>query len=445
MNDVLQGRTPDATPTESRRFMLGIVLPHYLQGVFIRRPFWVGLFARLRSGPMASHLGSKLREKYNSKGVFIRLGRARSLMLFDQAEIERVLKRSPSVYADPPGKRRGMSHFQPAAVTISRGDEWRERREFNERVLHAEDKLHPSAAIILRVVREETERCVSAREDLRWRNFEELFERITLRVVFGRAEEAEREVAELLARLMRQANRGFLLRQNRLYARYRSALERGIQTAVEDSLAARCSEANAERRIPVPAQVTHWLFAMNDTLAENVVRALGVTESCPQIDTQARRELEGKNLQDPAHVSGLAYLEGCVQEAMRLWPSTPLIVREAIAQDTLCGATVSPGTQIVIPNLFHHVDRGVVDRPWEFVPDRWLGDQPRDWFYHFGGGSQACPGANLALFIAKGVLSCLLELAHYEVRRPRIESQTRMPRSYNPFAIRLRRTSARSL
>jgi len=41
----------------------------------------------------------------------------------------------------------GCPHFQPDAVTISRGDEWRERRRFNESVLATGHGLHQYAKL----------------------------------------------------------------------------------------------------------------------------------------------------------------------------------------------------------------------------------------------------------------------------------------------------------
>jgi hypothetical protein len=48
-----------------------------------------------------------------------------------------------------------MAHFQPHAVTISRGEEWRDRRRFNEAVLGGGDQLHPSADRYLETIRQE--------------------------------------------------------------------------------------------------------------------------------------------------------------------------------------------------------------------------------------------------------------------------------------------------
>lgn len=427
-----------ASLRENLRFNLGYVLPNLLQGAFRRRPFWVGLMARLQGGPLSAGLGSRLREKYGTKGIYVRFLTQRALLLLDPEETRRVLDRSPFVFADPPGKRRGMSHFQPQAVTISRGELYRRRRSFNEAVLRPRE-MHPLAEAFHVIVRTEAARAFQAAE-LRWGDFADLFERISLRVLFGSDGEPQRRAARLLARLMDQANRGFLLRRGRLFRDYRAALIEAMGQAPPESLAGHCRAASPDDDIAAPDQLTHWLFAMRDTLTENLVRAVGVVDSLPAISRRVREELQGKDLDQAIVVDRLPYLEGCLQEAMRLWPTTPFLLREAVEEQVVCGTKLPCGTQIVVANLFDHLDGTVVPDAARFDPLRWRrGPQP---FHHFGGGTQYCPGAALALFLAKGTLATLLEGAHFEVLEPRVDDAGRLPRSYNPFAIRMRRANA---
>ena len=66
-----------------------------------------------------------------------------------------------------------------------------------------------------------------------------------------------------------------------------------------------------------------------------------------------REELDGGDLSDASFVQGLTYLEGCFQEAMRLWPTVPLIARETTCPVTLAGAKLDEGTQVMILNTFN--------------------------------------------------------------------------------------------
>ena len=65
-------------------------------------------------------------------------------------------------------------------------------------------------------------------------------------------------------------------------------------------------------------------------------------------------------------------LECCIKEALRLYPSVPIIGRQ-IEQDTyIDGKPVLKGTSLVI--LIHLLHRNplIWDRPEEFIPERFL-------------------------------------------------------------------------
>ncbi len=89
--------------------------------------------------------------------------------------IREVLGRSADVYASDAGaKAKGMSHFQPQALTLSRGEEWRDRRNFAESVLAARERLHPSALRFVDVVADEIGR-LPGELALDWSAWEGLF------------------------------------------------------------------------------------------------------------------------------------------------------------------------------------------------------------------------------------------------------------------------------
>ncbi len=59
-----------------------------------------------------------------------------ALLLLGREPIRRALEGSPDPFAaDPEPKKSGMSHFQPDALTISRGADWEDRRRFTDAVL----------------------------------------------------------------------------------------------------------------------------------------------------------------------------------------------------------------------------------------------------------------------------------------------------------------------
>src|SRR3712207_8350418 len=101
---------------------------------------------------------------------------------------------------------------------------------------------------------------------------------------------------------------------------------------------------------------------MRDTLGANAYRALAAIVASDEVEDRVRAEMDDADLTDAAAVDGLRYLEGCLQEAMRLWPTTPLLARETTRETTLAGEKLDEGTQVLISNVFNHRDA-------EEVPD----------------------------------------------------------------------------
>ena len=171
---------PSATMAENARFNLGYVLPNVLQGVFLRRPRTVALLSR-RGGTLAPGLGQQLRKKY-PRGVYVRLVVKPALLVLDAAEAQRVLDESPFAFADSPTKRKGMSLFQPDAVTISRGEEFRVRRRFNERAL-CPGETHPLLQSFCDVAREESRLTFGGAGRLEWTHLSDLIQRVAGAVI----------------------------------------------------------------------------------------------------------------------------------------------------------------------------------------------------------------------------------------------------------------------
>ena len=57
---------------------------------------------------------------------------------------------------------------------------------------------------------------------------------------------------------------------------------------------------------------------------------------------------------------------------MRLWPTTPLLSRETLAELELRGERVPAGTQVLIVNTFNHRDRDRLAYADRFAPEEWI-------------------------------------------------------------------------
>jgi cytochrome P450 len=435
---------------DSLRFSLFHALPMALQGVFRKRPFWVCVVGRFHPDPLGRRFVARLRRRYHARCIDLSMLGQRTRLVLDPEIIRQVLERSPDAYAaDPRSKREGMSVFQPHAVTISLMPEWAVRRWFNDAVLEAAIEP-PLDQHFLEVVRDEIKRRkLHETRQLVWSDLEELFERVTLRVVFGDGAREDRDIVSALDALMGRANRVIFRRRSKKDFKVLSdGIRRYLKQGDPGSLvgiAARVldtqgiwpgNEVPPHEVIRPENQVPHWLFAMKDTLAANTAFALGLLAAHPKVDDAVRARLPvGRDL-IASDLHAAVFLESCIQEGMRLWPTTPMLLREAATGGVLGGDVHVPGLQVLIWNAAIHRDPILVADPDRFVPARWA-DSSVDWrFNHLSNGRQGCAGKKLALFLAKAVIAELSGQARLTLVRPALPLDGQMPETFNWFQFK---------
>jgi cytochrome P450 len=437
------GELPSASPLEGVRFTLQAMLPNVVQGLFRRRRRAVAAATKLNADGQAVGLLRGIRRARGPGPVWVRAGTDRMLLVLSTEHVRRVLEGSPEPFApDPDAKRRGMSHFQPDALTISRGDAWRNRRRFAEAVLDTGRSAHRLADRFVSVTGEEVGAMLEevATEEpprLGWDAFQRSFARTTRRVVLGDAARDDEELGTLLAELMDEANSLPKEPSERLPV-YLAKVRAHLDGAEDGSLAALSRDAPSDDATRVERQLTHWLFAMGDTLAANSFRALALIASHPAQQLEVEAELGAVGELSGDAVVSLGYLGACLQEAMRLWPTTPILSRETIAETEWDGATVPSGTQILISNTFNHRDperHAFADR---FAPEEWTdGSAGEDWsFNHLSHGPQGCPGADLALLVGKAALASLLRQRRISLLEPHLDPGKPLPHMLDFFALR---------
>ena len=106
-------------------------------------------------------------------------------------------------------------------------------------------------------------------------------------------------------------------------------------------------------------------------------------------------------------------LRRAVLEALRLYPSAPLLFRMALEPDRLLDVDVPVGSIVIIAPWIVHRHRKLWDRPEAFMPDRFEGKE-REYlaggaYLPFGAGPRICIGAAFALTEASIMLASLLE------------------------------------
>jgi hypothetical protein len=427
---------PSASVLENARFNALVIVPNALQGVFRRRRQAVAAATRANVDGRAVGLLAGISRGHGGGPVWVRVVRDPALLLLTPADVHRALEGSPDPFAaDPPPKRDGMVTFQPDALTISRGELWRNRRAFNEAVLDTAQREHEFADRFASVAQEEAAALADATAveagQLRWEPWNEAFRRITRRIVLGDAAADDTDLSETLAQMMSEAN-GMTGKTSERYPAFVTRLGRYVAGGEPASLVGRFADAPTDADTKPVGQIPHWLFANGDTLAINAFRALAAIASHPSQRAKVEAELTAGG--------DLPYLEACLEDAMRLWPTTTMLSRETIADTDWRGVTVPVGTQVLIPNTYLHRDRERLDYADRFAPDRWVsGEAAESWsFNHFSRGPQGCPGAGLTLSIGKQVLASLLRSHRVELLSPRLDPARPLPHMLDYFGIRFR-------
>jgi cytochrome P450 len=405
---------PKASLGESARILATGVLPAVVRGLFSPRKNAMKLLTALDTDRRAVDVLSEIRRRHDGQGVRILGGRM--AVLWGTDAIREVLDQSADLYASDGGaKGKGMCHFQPDALTLSRGDEWRDRRTFTESVLGG-----PTERFVA-VVEDEVSR-LELDGELDWDAFERLFDRLTLRVIFGDRARDDTQVTARLEKLMGEANRIVGVGDSDDLPAFHGELERYLRDPEPGSLLSRFADAPQSDRTRVVHQIAHWMFAMRDTLGANTYRALAAIVSNPAIERRARTDER--------------YLEGCLEEAMRLWPTTPLLARETTRDAELCGERLDEGTQILILNTFNHRDTGQLPDADRFRPERWA-HGPDDYrFNHLSHGTQDCPGASMVRLLGTAVIARLLQRSALTLRSPELDAGEPLPHMLDFFAIR---------
>jgi cytochrome P450 len=179
------------------------------------------------------------------------------------------------------------------------------------------------------------------------------------------------------------------------------------------------------------------MFALRDTLAANTLHALALIMSHPQVEARVRAELAGADCSSPEGIGGLSYLEACIDEAMRIWPTTAMLVRETLVDDSIAGLPVAAGTQVIIHNAFNHRNPDTVSEPDRYLPERWVPGTVDYRFNHMSNGAQSCAGRALALFLSKAVIAGLLADCRYRLSRPDLGSSRELPHVIDTYRVRL--------
>ncbi|WP_322888090.1 cytochrome P450, partial [Streptomyces solincola] len=430
-----------ASGPDAARLAAYVVAPTLAAGVVVRRRAGMALAERCAVDRRATALLTGLRERHGPGPLTLdAAGRAFAVPLTAE-DAARVLAGAPDPYSPATReKRAALEQFQPHGVLVSQGGARDERRAFNEAVLEYRTRLHSSAPAVVRTVREETGKLLGAVTaddgEIDWRRFHTMWNRAVRRIVLGDAARDDTALTAMLDRLRSAGNWSFAApRRTALRDRFERRLRAHLDRAEPGALAGALARTPAAPGVDPAGQVPHWLFAF-DAAAIVAFRALALLSTHSRQEDQVRAETAVADLTEP---SLLPYTRACVLESVRLWPTTPFLLRESVRETRWGSGALPAGTGFLIYAPLFHRD-GSLPYADRFTPEIWLDGTARDTeaLMPFSAGPARCPGEDLVLLVTSTALAALLERHRHLLERPaRLRPDRPLPHTLDHFALRL--------
>jgi cytochrome P450 len=168
-------------------------------------------------------------------------------------------------------------------------------------------------------------------------------------------------------------------------------------------LAAR-DEGEALTDAEVRDQVLIFLLAGHETTSTALTFTLHLLGRHPEVQDLVRSEVLSviaDRLPTAADVRSMPYTTAALEEALRLYPSAPLIGRMAVADDVLCGYHVPAGSIVTLVPWVIHRRPDLWPDPLRYDPSRFLPPVPKDRHRYawmpFGGGPRGCIGQHFSI------------------------------------------------
>lgn len=409
----VQNPLPRLTAMETLQVLRDVELPMVAKGPIIRRPKVVGAVERLGLEARAVKRMQYLSEKYGRGPVMLNPPGKKMALVLDPEHSHRVLDETPEPFA--PGemlKRNALKHFEPRVALISHGTERAERRRLIEEVLGNDHPVHYAAAQFMPVIEEEAQRLLedaaSCGGKVAWPQFHTAWQRVVRRVVMGESWAEEAEFTELMEKLRASGNWAFLKRvpkgeRQELLVSIREALKRAEPGSLAAYMSERESDGGYSQKAEPEHQVPQWLFAF-DPAGMATFSALALLASHPDRLDAARLQI---NQEAGAVVPELGLLRASVLEALRLWATTPMILRETTMEVEFEHGVMPAGTSTLIFAPYFHRDERHLEFAHHFAPEIW--DRPRrreEWpLMPFSMGTGICPGRHLVLLLTSNFLA----------------------------------------
>jgi cytochrome P450 len=413
-------------------------------GVIVRRPLIMAGLERVQADAAALRVAQQLRREFGRGPVELVLPGRRIVVVLHPEDVGRVLAESPDPFTPANReKKAALSPFQPHAVLISEGPLREQRRLVNVVALDTPRELHRLAAPFASVIHQEADEVLRQAKRSGVLTADDLligWWKAVRRITLGDAARTDETTTDILRKLRAAGNWSFLSRPHPFRReRFFERLYGYLQEPQAASLAGALGEIPTTPAVDPIGQMPHWLFAF-DAAGIALSRTLALLSSHPAEHQRALAEI-GAGSAEPRTYD---FLRNCVLESVRLWPTTPTILRDSTS-DTYWGEDrsliVKSGAAVMIQLPTFHRDPDLADYADQFSPDIWADGTAaaRPDLVPFSAGPARCPGQNLVLFTTSTFLAHLIDGADFTLNsHPQLSADAPLPATLNNFNLRFR-------
>nr|CAH0113238.1 unnamed protein product [Daphnia galeata] len=168
-------------------------------------------------------------------------------------------------------------------------------------------------------------------------------------------------------------------------------------------------------------EVDTFMFEGHDTTSAAITWSILLIGSHPEVQELVNEELDrvfgdSDRPVTMTDLNELKYLECCIKEALRLYPSVPIISRSCQEDFIIGGDEIPAGTSVSICPYFLHRDPKYFPDPEHFRPERFQAENSEKRhpysYVPFSAGPRNCIGQRFALLEEKSILSAIFRNFH---------------------------------
>ncbi|XP_029171172.1 cytochrome P450 4C1-like [Nylanderia fulva] len=183
------------------------------------------------------------------------------------------------------------------------------------------------------------------------------------------------------------------------------------------------SRDNKINDLDIREEIDTFMFEGHDTVAMAICFSILLLAEHKDIQELARNEVSAVMQENEGKLTitalqNLPYLERCLKEAMRLYPSVPLISR-ILSEDVKLQSYIIPSTTEIFINIYElHRNPNYWSHPEKFDPDRFLPENSHNRhpysYVPFSAGPRNCIGQRFAMLELKAMVAPLLHNFYLE-------------------------------